>query len=399
MTIRAGDVLFLGGNTLLQRVQNIGPSLSIPEERIFEVGNRLTVAVIRDIPDLSFDSESFDVSCQTEALLTNVDPDSIADQQEFLLSDAIPLDVISPWRGSGVFTVTKGVALPYLTLESASYRFGVGQSAGQSFTLRGDAIYFIPGAPKYEVFAAAGTGPYAFGSTPTVKTTEQGEDLFAYCVTLVRSDGTYKRLFLTDDYTNTSTDFTLVEAAPAGSELHVVYGSTETTEYLQSVHASTTVKPAAVRGKDIEVYVSDGAATPTLLRWQGIQSAEINWRADVDVVEELGTPHVVARDYNTPEVSGSLTMKPESAGYLFARLQEITGVASTETINALSAVELEMQIRIKDPDDGTVLKTFVVDDAKFIPPASAIAANSRLELPIPFTSESGVLTVVNGTPA
>ncbi len=383
---------------MLDRVQSVSPNLSIPSEKVYEAGNALTVADVRDTPELSVDVETLDVSTEFEALLLGLDPSAITAGQQLDLLAARPLDIISPWKQSLTqFNIVSGIALPFLQLESATYRFGVGQNSTQAFTLRGDSIYYIPGSPYFQAFAAAGTGPYTLTNT-SIETVEQGASLYAYNVTLCLADGTYTRLFLGQDYTNTSTTITLTTAAPAGSFLHVVYGSATADTYAQTVHQSAAVKPAAVRGKNIDVYVSDGAATPTMVRWTGLQTAELTWRLALEAVKELGNEHVVEQSYDTPELSGTLSMKPQSVTYLTARLAQITGVATNKTINALSSVALDMQIRISHPITGVVLKTFIVDDARFIPPAASIQANTRLDVPFAFTSDTGTLKVVNGTP-
>lgn len=402
MAIRSGSVLTEGNGFIIDRIQSAGPGLSIPSEKIYELGNYETVAEVRDTPELSFDLESLDVSTEIEALLLGLDPTTVAPGQELLLLNAKPLDIISPFKsGLGLFNIVKSIALPYLTLESATYRFGVQANSTQAFTLRGDSIYYVPGTAYYQTFPVAGAGPYAF-TNAAIKTVEAGVDLYAYCVWNKRTDGTYQRLFVGDEYTNTSTGFTLtaagVLAAPDGT-LHVVYGSTVVATYPQSVHQTVAVKPAAVRGKDIDVYISDGAATPTMIRWAGLQSAEVTWRLALEATRELGNPHVVSQDYDVPELSGTLTMKPASVGYLFERVAQITGVPVIETINALSSVPLDMEIRISHPTSGVVLKTLKVAQARFVPPASAFAANTRLEVPFTFTSDTGRLAVHRGVPA
>ncbi len=403
MTIKAAQLVHVGGSrfethAVLDRIQSITPNLSIPSEKIYEVGSPLTVADVRDTPELSIDVETLDVTTEFEALLLGLDPDAITDGQELNLLDAKPFDIISPWTTSLTNSaVASGLAYPYLTLESATYRFGVGQNSTQAFTLRGDSIYYIPGSPYFETFAAAGTGPYTLAHT-AIETVESGDSLFAYCVTQVLADGTYRRLVIGEDYTNTSTVITLAVAAPVDSFLHVVYGSATADDYPQGDHQGVSVKPAAVKGKNIDVYVSDGAATPQMVRWFGVQTAEFTWRLALEAVRELGNDHVVEQTYDAPELSGTFSMKPASISYLRDRLSQITGVATNKTINALSSVPLDVEVRISHPTTGDVLKTFLIDEARFTPPSLAAQANTRIDVPFAFTSDTGQLKVVKAAP-
>lgn len=403
MTIRAGQVLHVVGNrfqakSVIDRLQNVGPGINIPSEKVYETGNFSAVDEVRDTPELTFAAESVDVSVEFEALLAHVDPAAVGDGTGFNLANSKPIDILAPFKDAlNAYNTTRAIAVPYQTLASATYRFGVQQNAVQAFELAGDSIYYIPGSAYQEVFPAAGVGPYSFANPPAIPTTESGVVLYAYCVTLHRSDGTYQRLFAPADYTNTATGFTLTTAAPAGSTLHVVYGSGVIDNYPEAVHQGTAVKPSAVRGSHIDVYVSDGAATPTLLKWDGLQSAELNWRLALEAVRELGNTHIVEQTYDVPDLTGTLTMRPKSVAYMFDRVGQVTGVATTETINALSSVALDTHVRIRHPITGVVLKTFVAEKCRFTPPAGQVQANTRLDVPWPFTSATGKLTVYKGT--
>lgn len=416
MTVKSGKILTVGNGFLVDRLQTSGPgSLNIPSEKIYETGNELAVATLRDIPDLSYELESFDVSVEAEAMLTGVDRttvDALADGTVIDLADAKPIDIISPYKAAGTSKASvRGVAIPQLTLESASYKFGVRASATQSFSLKGDAIYFIPGTPYYEEFARAVTavgppattvavGPYAFAHT-AIKTVEKGDDVYALSACIIYSDGTYKRLFHGTDYTDTSAGLTLVTAGdmPAGAFLHAVYGSVTSATFDQTIHPTPSVKPAAVRGKDIDLYVAlTTGVDQTLVRWQGVQSVEVTRKVNVEQEDELGNPHHVTSSYDVPEVSGTITLRPGTLEYMFDRVAQVTNTPSDEVANVLTSQPLELQIRIYHPETGAPLKTLRVLDARIEPPAPQAKANQRLEVQMPFASDSGLLDVIKGLP-
>jgi hypothetical protein len=282
LAIKTGQILHDVHGFVVDRIQTGGAgNLNIPEEKINELGNFKQVATIRDIPDLSFDLESLDVSTEIESLLTFIDPTTVTSGTEFDFVNAKPLDVISPFKaGMNLYNIVTGLALPYLTLENATYRFGTKANAAQTYTLRGSSIYYIQGTPYYQHFTASNAGPYAFAHT-ALPYVQAGVTSHALGVCEIRADGTFRRLFIGTDYTDDASGFTLV-AAPTvggtnntvttGSTLKVVYGSTVAGNYPQTVHQGTSVKPAAVRGKDIDVYVGDTAATPTFTRLTGVQA-------------------------------------------------------------------------------------------------------------------------------
>lgn len=244
MAVKGAQILHDAEGFVIDRLQSAGVgNVNIPEEKIYELGNFKTVATVRDIPDLSFDMESFDVSTEVEAILTGVDPTTVVDGDEFDFNDTKPIDVISPFKSAiNEYDIVRGIATPNLTLERASYRFGVGQNSTQSFTLRGDSIYYIPGTPYRQVFTNIGTGTYSFGHTGILYD-EKGTNIYALNVCLKSSSSNrYKRLVLGTDYTNTSSGITLLEdTSGTYDQIHVVYGSLTAATYNQAVHQNVSV--------------------------------------------------------------------------------------------------------------------------------------------------------------
>jgi hypothetical protein len=357
---------------------------------------------VRDIPDLSFDLESLDVSCELEALLCAVDPTTVVNGDEFdFTASHVPADIISPFKsGNGAFDIVRGVAVPSLTLESISYRFGVRQNAGQNVTLKGDAIYYIPGAPKMTTVAVtAGTNQaYAFGGT-SIAYTEQGNTLYAYAVCAFNATTkTYKRLFFGDNYTNTATGITVLDnlSTLGYTSVRMVWGTTTATSYLSTVHQGVSVKPASVRGKDLDVYVSDSATTPNFIRWTGVQSVECTRRVTLQQDEELGNTHYVSQDYDVPEVSGSIVVKPADAPAMWEKLQYIASTTGSVVTGAHSSVGLPLEMRINHPDTGVLLKTIYVPDARFTLPGYQGRVQQKLEQTFAFKSDSGDMKVYRG---
>ena len=402
MAIKSGQIIHDVHGFVIDRIQTGGVSnLNIPQEKIYELGNYQTVATVRDIPDLSFDMESFDVSCEVEALIHGVNPSSVTSGQEFAFSTTYPIDVISPFKaGNGVFTVVKGIAVPYLNLEQVTYRFGVGQNATQQFTLRGDGVYYIPGSPYSQTFTLVNnTLTYNFTNT-ALPYEEAGNTLYALGACVKNTSGAYKRLFFgtgTNGYSNTSAGITLnTDWFDSGyTTLHVVYGSATVATYSQAVHPSTSVKPAAVRAKDTLVYVGDGTSTSTLELWSGVQSFEVTRRVNLDNDEEFGNSHYVSSDYDTADVTGSITVKAADATALWDLIHQVSGTTTSEIAGPIEAPSLEVMLQVRDPDTGDILKTWDIPDAKFTLPGAQGRVQQKLEVTFPFTSDAGLLSVYN----
>lgn len=255
MAIRAGQVLHSGNNFVIDRIQTGGASaLNIPQEKIHELGNYQSVGIVRDVPDLSFNLDCLDVSTELEGLFCgSVDPGADATGYMYDLSINTPLDILSPWKSPyGDFAIVRGVAVPQLTLESAAYKYGVKDNAGETFTLKGDSIFYIPGVPYQDIQTGDGTATvFTFANGPALLYTESGAAQYALNVSV---NGV--RMIRTADYTDSTTAVTLLVAPAAGAKVSIVYGSAVAKNYLQSVHEGLSVKPAAIKGKDIDVFFS-----------------------------------------------------------------------------------------------------------------------------------------------
>lgn len=464
MAIKSGQILHDAHGFVIDRIQTGGAGqVTIPEEKVYELGNFQTVATTRDIPDLTFDLESLDVSTEIESLILFRDPTTAVDGDEFDFGDAVPMDIISPFKSdNNQYNIIRGVIVPYLTLESATYRFGLTANATESFSFRGDAIYYTPGTPYYEEYTHDGTTDTYALAHAAIPYVESGDTLHVLALDRVNADGTYGRLFYGQDYTDTTTNFTLVDPTdiPSGTVLRAVYGSTVSATYPQTVHQGVSVKPAAVRGKDIDVYVGSGPVrtfagsttnadatltgtgfsaadvgarvsgtgidpgttiasytdathvelsapatatgtptitlTPAVSRWTSVQSFEVTRRVNLDSDDEFGNPHHVSQDYDTADVTGSVTVRPRDPDDLFDKINQVANVASNQVVGVLSSVGLPVELRINDPDTGDLLKTLYVPDARFQTPGIQGRVQSKTEVTFNFTSDGGSLLVYKG---
>lgn len=406
--IKHGQILHDIRGFVLDRVQAGGTTnLNIPQERIYELGNFNSVTTIRDIPDLTFEIQSFDMSTELEGLVMGFSDGGIAGPggTEIDFRDAMPLDVISPFRsGQNAFDIVKGIAIPYLTLESVAYRFGVRANSQQTFQFRGDTINYIPGSPYQQEFAvtAGANQVYNLGHT-AIAYTEAGTTfhVLAACARKVNTPptpGVFKRLFVTTNYTDTTTSITVLDnlSSLGFTKLNVVYGSTAAATYSASVNPVVSVKPAAIRGKDICVYVSDGAATPTMVRWDGIQTVDVNYRCNLQQLEELCNQKYVGQDFDSTDTTGNIVVRPVNPQNLQDKIAQISNVSTSVVAGPFSETSLPVEMRINNPDTGLTIKTIYVPDARFVLPSLQGRINQKAQVTFNFASDIGVMFVYNG---
>jgi len=401
MAIKSGNIIHDVHGFVIDRVQSAGGSIDVPTTKIDELGNYESVATIRDIPDLQFNLESFDASTEIEALICGFDPTTTSAGQAFDFRNAKEFGIRSPFKSGTTFTVNHGVILPWLTLESASYSFGLADNATQTFNFRGDSIFYVPGSPRYEEFTVIDEGPYTLTDDPAIKFTQAGNSVYALSVVLVDSvTKNQRRLKAGADYASTATTLTLTADPVADFDtIRVYYGSTDADTFNQTVHQGVSVKPAAVRGKDIDIYVANTAGT-VWTRWTSVQSFSADWSVSLESDEEFGNTERVSYGYSdTPATTGSIGVKPRDASDLWEKLSVISGIPTTDVIGTQAAVALPVRAVVREPNTANVMKTLTIPKARFKVPSLEPSVNQKLEVSFEFESDDGVMTVTKGMPA
>lgn len=404
MAIRGGQIIHVGNdNLVIQRIQSAGPGdLNIPTETIYELGNYESVATIRDIPDITFNLESFDTSAAFEALLTGGDYTS---GTVFDLTKARSLDITSPIKAgkdaTDPFSIVTSVGLPGLMPDSVSYRFGLRDNARQTISLRGDSIYYAPGAIHVETFNAAASSPVTPSKPAGIYASPQGRTR-VLAVTKGNTKLTEGPDFTVNVTSGGSDPFeaiTIDLTAPlAGDEtVRVMYFTNEPHRLDASVHVPATTLPAAIRGKDIDVYV--GGKTPQH-RWTGVQSVSIDWRATVEKDEEFGNYYATSTGFDVPTASGSVDILFRDPADMMARIRQITGVSATDQALGPNVSEpLPMYVVLKDGSkNGAPIKTIGISAARFTVPGYTGRANEKLTQTLSWEDDKGRVLIGKGGP-
>ncbi len=410
MAIKGGQIIHTGNGTfLIDRIQTAGPGqLNIPTEKIFELGNYKSVATIRDTPDITFSLESFDVSTEVENMLTGGDGNFATGVD---LATCVPVDIASMFKGgqsvASPYAIISSVALPFLYAESASYRFGVGENSTQTFSLRGDSIFYNPGPTYVQTANATGSPGQTVVTAHEAYQVAEGDERRVLSVTV---NGT--RLAFGADYTESygaitsghaTTTVTITDSHTAGTgNIRIMYASNFALEFNQAAHPDTTVKPAAVRGRDVDVYVGgydptdvSGSADNKLV---SVQNVTVDWRVTLDRDEEMGNPFIVGQDFDVPEVSGNLNIKPRTPQELAVLIRKVQGVTdATKILGAQTAVPLELDIVIREPGTTNVVKRLHIPDARFSLPGFSGRVQTKTTWDLPWSSDEGTLEIFDGS--
>lgn len=409
MAIKAGNIIHVAQDeVVIDRIQTAGPAtVNVAVQTIYEVGNFKSVGQVRDIPDLSFTLDSFDVSCALEALLLREDP-TVAHSFDF--GAAKPLDMKSIFKAglqaTDPFATVDSVGVPFLTLESIAYSFGLTSEAKQTATLKGDSIYYNAGSTYVETTAGTGVaGQSITSSKPAYGVVEAGISRRLLNVTAAG-----KRLVFGIDYTETYgavvsgaavTTIDIIAPVTSGANIDIMYSSPTVEEYPQSVNVvASATKPAAIRGRDIAIYLGTYDKTqPYLNRLPGVQSFDATWKVTLQKDEEFGNYHLVGQDYDVPTVTGSVTIKPVDPEALILAVQKITGVDPTtfQSSTATNSPLVPVTAVLYSPMTSEVLKVITINDARWTAPAFSSQVQQKLTVKLDFTSDQGNITVSDGT--
>jgi hypothetical protein len=338
---------------------------------------------------------------------------NMADGFQMSPAKALPIDVASAFKpgftAANPYDVVGSVGIPFLQLETLSYRFGISENAQQSATFRGDSVFYSEGSTFVQVTPGTNAANQAVVLTNPA-TVYHGDTTNSSLVDGVQTASTRyvlsvtlksgKRLLPGADYTESTatgvTTVTVLDAVPTTDAVRVMYASPTATTYPQLSHAAVTaVRPAAIRGRNVEIYIGGSSIND---RWTSVQSVSLDYRVTLNKDEELGNSQVVSQDFDVPDVTGSIDLKPRDYAELYAKICQTAGVTPGEVAGALTTTPLELLIVLHSPDTGAVLKTLEVPDARFTLPgySGRAGVGQKLTVTFSFESDTGAMFVYKG---
>jgi hypothetical protein len=406
MSIRAGDILHVGGQNVIDRIQQAGlPNATVPTEVIREVGNQLVVDNIPQEPDFTFQMQSFNVGTELMAFLTGAsggqasgafpgaaDPDGT----EYAWADCGFVNIASPWKdpaSGSAGKVEAGYLIPGYYTTKYSLQFGVTDNAQQTAELSGGSYYFAQAAPLEEKFTAGG-GKEFVTTNPTVKYRKgggEGETLRNVFGVLVDGElQTEGQDFTVTGGNGSPATIVFADAPVSGADIRVAYFTTAAQAYPQPVHASTQVLPGAVRGRNIVIQVN-GAQVG------GGQTFTMDASVEGEVERELGTEDIISYVVKGLACSGTFTVRPKDKDAFFKLMTELTGVAEDEVYGWFNDHTVKLDVLIQNPKNpAKILKTVRIGDAKFQPPGQNAQVNSATDFAISYSSVEGTFSEFKG---
>lgn len=411
MSVRAGSLLHVAGRNVIDRLQNAGlGDVRIPIETIREVGNREVVDKIPGEPDFTFTLESLDVGTDVMALLTGKIGAGVAsgeapgatdpDGTEYDWLDCQSINILSPWKDADTGSagvIEAGHLIPGYFPTRMTQRYGVTDNATFSVELGGGSFFYAKGTPVEDFFSGTGALKLFETAEATIHHRKGGfegttfRDVFGVLV-----DG----LIQVEDVDFTVTGgngevakVTFTNAPAEGADIRIASFSSSEHSFPQSVHASSIVKPAAVRGRNIVIEIND-------VRARGGQSFELEATFEGEVERELGEEDATGRSNTGTDASGTFTVRSRDADAFFELLKQITGVEESEVYGWFNNNSVKLAVKIQNPrKPAEIIKTILIKEAKFQPPGTPGRVNSPTDFAIRWESATGSFTEVKGEPS
>ncbi len=415
MSIRAGSIVTVAGRNIVDRLQSAGlGDARIPIETIREVGNDLVVDKVPGEPDFTFSMESWDTSTDLMAFLhgkigdqaANLPPGNAdANGTEYKWEDCQYVNITSPWKnnvGSAGGNIGAGLIIPGYYPTRLRYRFGVTDNAVQEVELAGASYYYAKTAPIEET-AVGNAVLTTFTTSESARALRLGGP----------AGTTFQRIFgvLVNgvlqvrgvDFEETTAavgaasgvaSIVFAIAPPNAAQIRYTYFTEVAKAYPQAVNADATIKPGAVRGRNIVVRLDPDDLD---VRLPGIQTFELEATVEGEVERELGNPEPTGRSINGTDVTGTLSIRPKDKDGFFRMMSLITGRLEAEVFDYFNLESVPVAIDIQNPKNpGTILKTIYIADGQFQPPGTPARVNSPTDFAVTFNSVNGTFSEFKG---
>jgi hypothetical protein len=416
MSVKAGSIVTVAGRNVVDRLQSAGlGNAAIPIETVRETGNDLVVDKVPGEADFTFTMESWDVSTDLMAFLTGkvgnqavAQPPGYGDPAgtEYRWENVRPVNITSPWKGdtgSQGGHVAAGLIIPGYYPTRLRYTFGVTDMSVQSVDLAGGAYYYAK-TPPVEEFASGDGVQVAFITSEAARALRLGgtagttfQRVFGVMVNgVMQTKGVdyAESIVAADAGQPAATTITFNVAPPNAADVRFCY-FTETAKALpQAVNADATVKPGAVRGRNIIIRIDPDGLD---VRLPGVQTMEFEATVAGAVEREMGNADPTGRSNDGVDASGTVTIRPKDIDAFFRALEIVTGVAQDEVYGYFNQHTVPVQVDIQNPKNaGQILKSIFISDGQFQPPGTPARVNSPTDFAFAFQSVTGTFSEFKG---
>lgn len=380
------------GSYTAARVQRLDMPANIPTTDIDELGNPQHAGVVRDVAEVTATVQAYDVSIKLFAALTGTDPDAYP-SAGVDVSELGDVDIIGVIRDQSVADYVKSVHLRRCRVDSFSFNYSVDGEATEEYTFMGSEKRWFKHDIAVDAFNAGQTSPATLSNTPS--TLKNGNKLLTFMV-----DGIYYKEVTTVPAAGEG-EYRVTGTSVAFSDSPAVEGAVAVYHYNSGsnlwVDVNDPSMPAAIRGKDIPVYI----AADQIDR---VQSVTIRGTFPVERIEEMGNNDIAGYVTQVPQVTGDITVLDTDLELVALFTTGDPNSADTEfQLCEYTASNISLEIRILDPTDacalpgsGTVLKTIYVPEITITSEGHTTNVGGSAQQTFSWRSSTGELIIYSG---
>jgi hypothetical protein len=371
---------------VIPRVQRLTLNADRPSTDIDELGNRLHVGTVEDVPAVTATFQAMDVGIKLFSVLTGTDATAYPASGVSITSIG-DVDTIVHVRDFALEDYVKMAHARKCTVRDFSFNYSVDGESTEEYTLIGTQKRWF----KNDVIAVkftTGTTSFDLGETPA--DLKSGDE----CLSVIL-DGVYLERVAsapaTGEY-SVATD-TLTTGDSRVSQCIAIFQSALSDDVWADT--SDTSMPAAIRGIDVPVSLLANGI-------DRVQSITVNGTFNPETVREMGNRDVVGYQLQVPSVTGTITVLDTDTD-LMELFTEGTYDSSSATefgASEFTASGINVDVVLYDPslpqEVGNIQKTVYMPSLSITSEGFTSNVNANAQQTFDFKSATGELKVFEG---
>lgn len=366
------------------RVQRFEFPMELPTTNIDELGRKLHVGTVTEIPNVTVTVEAFDVSHNTYSYLTGYTPGTFP-VSGASITELKNIDVIGQIRNTTTENIVNAIYVKRGTVTGMDASFGVRDNSTVTYTVSANSKKAFEQPVYYDTGTISATSGFTLSQTPTYLTRTSGYIINAY---RTGTDGTTNYLDEGTDYTvaGTAVTFNGVNST-VGDTVWMTYTAAVTTKKFENLD---NVAPAAIQGKYVPVTISVNSIPR-------VQSASLRASFPAEEILEMGgLGKPVGYELGIPEVTGEISVLKTDNELL--RILEGVSAGTVETDLEYAKTTLPLKIELKDPRDvSKVTLTYYVPSITITSHNDENTVNASMNETFAFSSTTGEMIVASGS--
>lgn len=371
---------------LASRVQRLNLNTDLPSTYIDELGNPNHAGQSIDIPAITASFSAMDVGIKVFSVLTGTDPTAYPGAGVDI-SSLGEVDAIVLVKSATVSDYVKTGSIRRMQVRDFAFNYSVDGDSTEEYTLIGSENRWFTKDVVVDLFE---TGTTSFTLSETPITLKNGNE----CISVILDSNYLTEVAsspATGEYSVSGTTLTTYDTRT--SQVMALYQADPSGDNWSDV--SDTTMPAAIKGKDVKVYLAGGEINR-------VQSVTINGNMNITEVREMGNRNVVGYQSQVPTIEGTITLLDTDTDLmeLFTVGNLVSGDTEFQLGLDTTTSGIPLEIALIDPNDitdpYTVLKTVYLPEISVVGDSHVSNVNNNVTHTFNFRSDDSQCLIYSG---